>query len=86
MDRLCKIKNYSMQMAVMAHRQDVLPRCSESAADFLRQLESHPKFPRLLVELEKEDGLITPIDIERALAQITAADKKPQDGEPLRHS
>jgi hypothetical protein len=86
-DRRCRIKNYSLKGAVMAsHRQGVLPKCSEFAADFLRQLEGHPEFPRLLVALEKINGPISHIDIEQALAQIIGADKKPQNGEPLHHS
>ena len=46
-------------------------RCSGFAAELLRNLQGHAKFPELVSRLEQIDGTLYRADIERAFYELT---------------
>lgn len=47
-------------------------RCSPFAAELLRQLRTHAKFPELMQRLEEIEGTIFRGDIEQIFAELTS--------------
>jgi hypothetical protein len=46
-------------------------RCSGFAAELLRDLEGHPKFPELVSKLEQIEGTLYRGDVEQAFYELT---------------
>ena len=59
-----------MDMQSEQHLERLLFRCSEFAASYLSALGDHPRLPQILERLDRIDGPIFRIDIEKELEAL----------------
>ena len=50
--------------------RNIMGRCTATAWDTLKHLTEHPMFPELIARLEKINGQVVSVDVERVARQL----------------